>query len=364
MQPIALFRRTIPVSVANLCQLVTSLPIVRGRTCPFRSDSLRAIAADTCPRSMSTGRDDGTMGRCATARPCPSVGRRCHPHRRRCPAGRPARPGPPGDAAGTPPTQQFVVCHGMTNATGKPGTRRVLAEFARYGPVTAFDFRGHGASGGALDGGRRRDRPTRLPPCAGPGTVARLPAVLIGFSLGGAVVLRQQGSARRLGTADPVELADVIVSVSAPARWFLRGEPVDAAGAVVAGAPVGCVDRASTGHPAGRAVGAGAQHAAAGGRGDRADAAAHRARHPRPLLRRRPGTRPAPGGARIRSAGRRRDGARRVRDQHGDHGPHRRAGRTSRRSRRSDRYRGSVRPPSPRTPTGPTGDRAEPGTLG
>src|SRR4051812_9316537 len=44
---------------------------------------------------------------------------------------------------------QFVVCHGMTNATGKPGTRRVLSEFARYAPVTAFDFRGHGRSGGA-----------------------------------------------------------------------------------------------------------------------------------------------------------------------------------------------------------------------
>ena len=129
-------------------------------------------------------------------------------------------PGPGG-----PDThQQFVVCHGMTNATAKPGTRRVLAEFARYGPVTAFDFRGHGASGGRSTVGDEetadaaaalhwaRDR------CA-------LPAVLIGFSLGGAVVLRQQGSARRLGTADPVELADVIVSVSAPARWFLRESP-------------------------------------------------------------------------------------------------------------------------------------------
>jgi pimeloyl-ACP methyl ester carboxylesterase len=113
----------------------------------------------------------------------------------------------------------FVVAHGMTNATGKVSTRAILARLAAYGPVVAFDFRGHGRSGGRSSVGRdeildvdaalafaRRRGHRRL--------------TLVGFSLGAAVSLRHAGRCRT--DPDLLERADAVVAVSPPARWFLR----------------------------------------------------------------------------------------------------------------------------------------------
>ncbi len=124
-------------------------------------------------------------------------------------------PGPAGAASRV----AFVVCHGMTNATAKPSTRAVLGRLASHGAVFAFDFRGHGRSGGRSTVGRDEvldvDAAIAYARQAGHQRVA-----LIGFSMGGAVSLRQAGTV----CVDPqlTNQADVVISVSAPARWFIR----------------------------------------------------------------------------------------------------------------------------------------------
>lgn len=121
-------------------------------------------------------------------------------------------------AVGAPETA-FVVAHGMTNATGRAATRAVLDRLARHGTVIAFDFRGHGRSGGRSTVGRDEvhdvDAAIAFARDQGHQRVA-----LVGFSMGAAVALRQAGS---LGIDPALEhRADVVVAVSPPARWFLR----------------------------------------------------------------------------------------------------------------------------------------------
>lgn len=113
----------------------------------------------------------------------------------------------------------FVVAHGMTNATAKLSTRAVLERLARHGAVIAFDFRGHGRSGGRSTVGR--DEVRDVDAAIGfARTLGYRQIALVGFSLGAAVSLRHAGSL----AADPVlrHPADLVVAVSPPARWFLR----------------------------------------------------------------------------------------------------------------------------------------------
>src|SRR5699024_5018563 len=111
------------------------------------------------------------------------------------------------------PGPAFVIGHGFTHDTAAPATRRVIAGFGRYGPVVALDFRGHGRSAGRSSVGRDEtldlDAAVRL---ARPLTTG--PVAVVGFSMGGAVALRQAA----IG-ADP---PDAVVAVSAPSRWYLR----------------------------------------------------------------------------------------------------------------------------------------------
>jgi len=110
-------------------------------------------------------------------------------------------------------TPGFVVAHGFTHDTSAPSTRRVIARFARHGPVVALDFRGHGRSGGRSSVGRDEtadlDTAVELvrPLTAGP-------IVVVGFSMGGAVALRHAA----VGARRP----DAVASVSAPSRWYIR----------------------------------------------------------------------------------------------------------------------------------------------
>lgn len=107
----------------------------------------------------------------------------------------------------------IVVCHGFTHHTGHSTTRQVLAAFARHSDVVAFDMRGHGRSGGRNTVGDREildvDAAVGAARALGHSGVAT-----VGFSLGGAVVLRQAA----LGAQRP----DAVVAVSAPARWYSR----------------------------------------------------------------------------------------------------------------------------------------------
>ena len=107
----------------------------------------------------------------------------------------------------------FVLAHGFTHGTAKPATRAAIEAFAAHGAVVAADFRGHGQSQGRSSVGRDEvhdlDAVVRWTRAAGYRSVT-----VVGFSLGGAVALRQAA----LGTDRP----DIVVAVSAPSRWYVR----------------------------------------------------------------------------------------------------------------------------------------------
>ena len=115
-------------------------------------------------------------------------------------------PGPSGGTA-------FVLAHGFTHGIAKPATRAAIAAFAEHGGVVAADFRGHGGSGGRSSVGRDEvldlDAVVRWTRAAG-----YLSVTVVGFSMGGAVALRQAA----LGADRP----DSVVAVSAPSRWYVR----------------------------------------------------------------------------------------------------------------------------------------------
>jgi pimeloyl-ACP methyl ester carboxylesterase len=107
----------------------------------------------------------------------------------------------------------FVVAHGFTNDTSSPSTRRMIAGFARYGGVVAFDFRGHGRSTGQTSVGRDESGDLDAAVSFARGLGYRSVAV-VGFSLGGAVAIRQAATGRHR--------PDAVVAVSAPSRWYIR----------------------------------------------------------------------------------------------------------------------------------------------
>lgn len=118
----------------------------------------------------------------------------------------------PGEPPAGPCTG-IVVAHGFTGSWRLPAVRRVCATLSGFGEVIAFDFRGHGRSGGAstvgdreiLDVGAAVDR-LRAHGCT------RIAAV--GFSMGASVVVRYAGLVGGLAAA---------VSVSGPSRWYYKG---------------------------------------------------------------------------------------------------------------------------------------------
>jgi pimeloyl-ACP methyl ester carboxylesterase len=114
---------------------------------------------------------------------------------------------------GPPAAGAHVLAHGFTHGIAKPATRAAIDAFARHGAVVAADFRGHGRSGGLSSVGRDEvldlDAVVRWVRAEGYATVT-----VVGFSLGGAVALRQAA----LGDDRP----DAVVAVSAPSRWYVR----------------------------------------------------------------------------------------------------------------------------------------------
>jgi pimeloyl-ACP methyl ester carboxylesterase len=112
----------------------------------------------------------------------------------------------------------FVVAHGFTGDVDRPHVRRVVKALRRYGAVVTFSFRGHGASGGRSTVGDREvlDLAAAVEWARGLGH-ARV--ATLGFSKGGSVVLRHAA----LYGPESAARTDVVVSVSAPARWYYRG---------------------------------------------------------------------------------------------------------------------------------------------
>ena len=117
----------------------------------------------------------------------------------------------------------FVLVHGFTGNWREDRVQKVITELVRFGDVIAIDMRGHGGSGGASTVGKREvlDVSAAVDWARAHGYPR---VVSVGFSMGGAVVLREAGLAA--AGELPSGRVDAVVSVSAPAFWFYRGTRV------------------------------------------------------------------------------------------------------------------------------------------
>jgi pimeloyl-ACP methyl ester carboxylesterase len=114
----------------------------------------------------------------------------------------------------------FVVAHGFTGNRRQPRVQRVAEMLRPFGSVITFDFRGHGRSTGRCSVGNTEVNDVSA--AVAWGREMEFPFVsTVGFSMGGAVVLRQ--AALQEGTPFGV---DAVASVSAPAFWYYRGTAV------------------------------------------------------------------------------------------------------------------------------------------
>jgi pimeloyl-ACP methyl ester carboxylesterase len=111
----------------------------------------------------------------------------------------------------------MVVVHGFTGGWRQERVQKVTDRLNAFGGIVALDMRGHGRSGGATTVGDEEI----LDVAAAVEWARELgyPRVVpVGFSLGGAVVLREAAL-----MADGPGRVDGVVSVSAPAFWYYRG---------------------------------------------------------------------------------------------------------------------------------------------
>ena len=113
----------------------------------------------------------------------------------------------------------FVVAHGFTGSSSGRVSRGMARVLSGSAGVVAFDFRGHGGSGGVSTVGD-----LEVLDLAAAVDWARLLGyrriVPVGFSMGAGVAVRYAGLAA--GTPDAV---DALVAVSSPSRWHYRGTP-------------------------------------------------------------------------------------------------------------------------------------------
>ena len=132
------------------------------------------------------------------------------------------------DAAHTDPTGPsgrdvgIVVAHGFTGSWRERTARRIAHVLSRYGGVVAFDFRGHGRSGGESTVGDREildvDAAVRHARVIGYRKIA-----VVGFSMGAAVAVRHGGLCAGAGRGGGGERARPLV---------LPGHQADAPGAL------------------------------------------------------------------------------------------------------------------------------------
>jgi pimeloyl-ACP methyl ester carboxylesterase len=116
-----------------------------------------------------------------------------------------------------PPDLGFVVVHGFTGNWRQERVQRVIDRLRAFGGVVALDMRGHGESGGSTTVGDEEIADVEAA-VAWARELGYPRVVTVGFSLGGAVVLREAAL-----LADGPGRVDGVVSVSAPAFWYYRG---------------------------------------------------------------------------------------------------------------------------------------------
>lgn len=134
----------------------------------------------------------------------------------------PRRPARAGAPAAAPDGLVVVLAHGFTGSLDRPALRRAAAVFAQHSPVVTFSFRGHGRSGGRSTVGDREvldlAAAVRWARILGHTRVAT-----VGFSMGGSVVIRHAAEYRQAHEGRTGAHTDMVVAVSAPARWYYRG---------------------------------------------------------------------------------------------------------------------------------------------
>lgn len=106
-----------------------------------------------------------------------------------------------------------VVAHGFTHRGTDPAVRRVVDSLQPYAGVVTLDLRGHGESGGRSTIGDLEIHDIEAAVVWARGQGYERVATL-GFSLGGAVVVRHAGM---------IGGVDAVGAVSAPSRWYYRG---------------------------------------------------------------------------------------------------------------------------------------------
>lgn len=119
--------------------------------------------------------------------------------------------------AGGHPDLCLVVVHGFTGSWREERVQKVIDRLGAFGDIVAIDMRGHGGSGGATTVGDKEVLDVRAA-VAWARDLGYPRVVTVGFSLGGAVVLREAAL-----MADGPGRVDGVVSVSAPAFWYYRG---------------------------------------------------------------------------------------------------------------------------------------------
>jgi pimeloyl-ACP methyl ester carboxylesterase len=122
-----------------------------------------------------------------------------------------------------------VVCHGFSGWHTKLRSAQLAEALAQWFTVYAFDFRGHGASGGETTFGvlEMHDVDAVLQLARREG---HDPVATIGASMGGVAAIRH---------AALIGGVDAVVSISAPARWFGHESPGVRRMAWVAASPRG-----------------------------------------------------------------------------------------------------------------------------
>jgi pimeloyl-ACP methyl ester carboxylesterase len=111
----------------------------------------------------------------------------------------------------------LVVVHGFTGNWRQPRVQKVIDRLSSSGGIVAIDMRGHGHSSGATTVGDEEVLDVEAA-VVWARELGYARVVTVGFSLGGAVVLREAA----LMSNGPGRV-DGVVSVSAPAFWYYRG---------------------------------------------------------------------------------------------------------------------------------------------
>ncbi|MGH9194250.1 MAG: alpha/beta hydrolase, partial [Acidimicrobiia bacterium] len=103
----------------------------------------------------------------------------------------------------------FVVVHGLFSNHRAHGMLEFAESLTRFGPVWTIDLRGHGFSGGECTLGNLEAHDV-AGVTRGIREITDLPIVLVGFSMGGAAVIR---------SAALLEPVSAVVAISPPAKW-------------------------------------------------------------------------------------------------------------------------------------------------